>query len=140
MDANRYLSVSYDVRHNPKLELLRRRLGCEPGRGDSTLGCWVALLCIMYDTGRPLHVNDPDVLAYLTDELMLASDTDTMAFLSACAACDLIDAPAWEDMHAVFSESVQEELDYRRQKSDAGKKGGRPRKKHTEKHDEKQVL
>ena len=129
MEANRFFSVSYDVRHHPKLELLRRRLCATPGEGDAVLGCWVVLLCILYDAGGPVHADDPVVMAWLADELMLASTDATERFLTECARCGLIDAEAWETHRWVFSESVYRELEYRQTKVEAGKKSGESRRK-----------
>ena len=128
MDANRFFSVAYDVAVNPKLELLRHRLGWEPGDGDAPLGSWVALLSVMYDTGDALDTSDDGVRWLLMERLGFSSWEGLSAFLDACAAVGLILPVAW-DSGMVWSHGVQVELDYKRSKVEAGRKSGEARRK-----------
>lgn len=128
MDANRFFSVAYDVASNPKVELLRRKLGWEPGAGDAPLGSWVALLSVMYDTGDALDTSDTDVRWLLRTRLGFSTDEGLSAFLDACAECQLILPVAWES-GMVWSKGVQEELNYKRSKVEAGRRSGEARRR-----------
>lgn len=123
MKANRFFSVSYDMPTHPKIQMLE-----DMGGGIVALGQWVALLCLLYDANGVIELTDQ-----LRRFLALRLQTDDLdTFLRACAECGLIDK---EMLTAgrVASNSVCEQLDYYRQKSEAGKKGNAKRwgdKKH----------
>lgn len=116
MKADRFFSVHYDMRHHPKIELLKKLEG-----GIVALGRWFVLLSILYDVGGVIDVNKPLIRSYLADELdMDGGELD--GFLSSCAECELISSELLKMGH-VASEGVSEQLDYQRKKSEAGKKG-----------------
>lgn len=123
MNANRFFSVSFDIRHNPKVEMLSELQG---GR-MAALGRWVALLSLLYDEGGSIMLDSDLKRRYLARELEL--DCEGLdGFLDDCAEVGLIELAAWADRRTVCSFSVVEEIAYRQAKSEAGKAGGRPRK------------
>jgi hypothetical protein len=108
---------------HPKIQMLE-----DIGGGIVAFGQWVSLLCLLYDADGVIELTDP-IRRFLASRLQ-TDDLDV--FLRACAACDLIDK---EMLTAgrIASNSVCEQLDYYRQKSEAGKKGNAKRwsdKKH----------
>lgn len=136
MKATRFFSVAFDIRHHPKIEILRMSCG-----GIAALGRWVALLGILYDSDGVFDLTKSGRTEYLAHELELTTD-ELDAFLISAAECELIDANLLQVGHVV-SHGVCEQLEYQRQKSEAGKMGGRPKKqteKHPKKHPEKHVL
>lgn len=116
MKADRFFSVHYDSRHNPKIELLRDMAG-----GVAAYGRWLVLMAILYDVGGCFMVDTPIKRRYLMKELELDSD-GLDGFLKACADCELIDSGLLEMGHVV-SKGVCDQMEYRKQKSEAGKKG-----------------
>jgi len=117
MKGNRFFSVSYDMPTHPKVDMLR-----DMGGGIVALGRWVALMCLLYDANGVIELTD-------LNRRMLAKrlETDDVdGFLRSCAMCELIDA---EMLSAgrVASRSVCDQLEYYRQKSEAGKKGNEKR-------------
>lgn len=121
MKAGRFFSVHYDIRHNPKIELLR-----DMGAGIVELARWIALMSILYDVGGLYDVTTKAKRRYLIRELELADDEALSEFLSNCAECELISGDLLEIGHVV-SPGVSEQLDYYKTKSEAGKKGNEKR-------------
>ena len=121
MKAGRFFSVHYDIRHNPKIELLR-----DMGAGIVELARWIALMSILYDVGGLYDVTTKAKRRYLMRELELADDEELSAFLTNCAECELISGDLLSIGHVV-SPGVSEQLDYYKQKSEAGKKGNEKR-------------
>lgn len=119
MKADRFFSVHYDIRHNPKIELLRDLEG-----GISALGRWFALMGILYDVGGICELTEPK-RRFLMRELELDSD-GLDRFLHSCAESDLIQ-PDFLEMGKVASHGICDELEYKRKKSEAGKKGNEKR-------------
>lgn len=117
MKADRFFSIHYDMRHNPKIELLK-----DMGNGIIELARWVVLMSILYDVDGLYDMNAKGKRRYLMRELEIATDDDLDEFLSICAECDLISGEMLEMGHIV-SRGVSEQIDYYRQKSEAGKKG-----------------
>lgn len=117
MKADRFFSVHYDMRHNPKIELLK-----DMGNGIIELARWVVLMSILYDVDGLYDMNAKGKRRYLMRELEIATDDDLDEFLSICAECDLISGEMLEMGHIV-SRGVSEQIDYYKQKSEAGKKG-----------------
>ena len=117
MKADRFFSVHYDMRHNPKIELLK-----DMGNGIVELARWIVLMSILYDVDGLYDMNAKGKRRYLMRELEIASDDDLDEFLGICAECDLISGEMLELGHIV-SRGVSEQIDYYRQKSEAGKKG-----------------
>ena len=125
MKADRFFSVHYDMRHNPKIDMLR-----DMGGGIIAFGRWLALMSILYDSDGVL-ILDSLKTRYLTKELELTQDGLT-EFLEQCAECELIDPSLLKEGHIV-SKGICDQLEYSRQKSEAGKKGNEARwgkKKH----------
>ena len=117
MKADRFFSIHYDMRHNPKIELLK-----DMGNGIIELARWVVLMSILYDVDGLYDMNAKGKRRYLMRELEIATDDDLDEFLSICADCDLISGEMLEMGHVV-SRGVSEQIDYYKQKSEAGKKG-----------------
>lgn len=117
MKADRFFSIHYDMRHNPKIELLK-----DMGNGIIELARWVVLMSILYDVDGLYDMNAKGKRRYLMRELEIATDDDLDEFLSICAECDLISGEMLELGHIV-SRGVSEQIDYYKQKSEAGKKG-----------------
>lgn len=117
MKADRFFSIHYDMRHNPKIELLK-----DMGGGIIELARWVVLMSILYDVDGLYDMNAKGKRRYLMRELEIATDDDLDEFLSICAECDLISGEMLEMGHIV-SRGVSEQIDYYKKKSEAGKKG-----------------
>ena len=117
MKADRFFSIHYDMRHNPKIELLK-----DMGNGIIELARWVVLMSILYDVDGLYDMNAKGKRRYLMRELEIATDDDLDEFLSICADCDLISGEMLEMGHIV-SRGVSEQIEYYKQKSEAGKKG-----------------
>ena len=52
MKADRFFSVHYDTRHNPKVELLR-----DMGGGIVEFGRWIVLMSVLYDVDGLYDLN-----------------------------------------------------------------------------------
>lgn len=115
MDANRFFSVPFDNRNDMKILRLRRRLG-----GMAAYGRWVALLGMLYDEGGILDLSDQDMRDVVADELELE---DLDEFFTGLAKVGLIDAGLYGSMSHVVNDGVCREIEYRRKKSEAGRKG-----------------
>ena len=119
MKADRFFSVHYDMRHNPKIDMLR-----DMGGGIIAFGRWLALMSILYDSDGVI-IMDKLKTRYLMKELELDKNGLT-EFLEQCAECELIDPALLKDGHIV-SKGICDQLEYHRQKSEAGKKGNETR-------------
>jgi len=127
MKADRFFSIHYDIRHNPKIDLLRDLEG-----GIVAFGRWVALMSILYDSDGLYDLTAKAKRRYLVKELELRDDDDLDGFLKSCAECDLL-SPELLEMGHVVSPGISEQLDYYKQKSEMGKKAAESRwseKKH----------
>lgn len=120
MDANRFFSVPFDNRNDVKMKRLRKRLG-----GYAGYGRWVALLGMLYDEKGILDISNDDMREIVADELEL---DDVGGFFSVLADIGLIDKELYHSMLHVVNHGVCDELDYRKQKSEAGKKSGAARR------------
>ena len=121
MKADRFFSVHYDIRHNPKIDLLRDLEG-----GMVAFGRWMALLSILYDVDGLYDINSKAKKRYLAKELELRNEDDLDGFLHSCAECDLL-SPELLDMGHVVSPGVSEQLEYYKQKSEIGKRAAESR-------------
>lgn len=117
MKADRFFSVHYDMRHNPKIELLR-----DMGDGIIELARWIVLMSILYDSDGLFDMNAKGKKRYLMKELEFGSSNELDEFLCMCVECDLISGELL-DMGHVVSRGVSEQIEYYKQKSEAGKKG-----------------
>ena len=117
MKADRFFSVHYDMRHNPKIELLR-----DMGGGMAALGRWLALMSILYDVGGLYDISKPLKRRYLAKELELNDDDELREFLLMCADCELLSGELLELGHVV-SPGISDQIEYQKKKSEAGKKG-----------------
>lgn len=130
MDAQRFFNVSYDSRNHPKVRMLRMM-----GGGIVEYGRYVALLGILYDMGNRVYVGDGSdplgnaTAALLADELDVGTLDELRAWLGMAAECGLISGEALAELGIVASNSVGDQLVYREKKAEAGRTGGRPRKK-----------
>lgn len=121
MKADRFFSIHYDMRHNPKIELLK-----DMGNGIIELARWVVLMSILYDVDGLYDMNAKGKRRYLMRELEIVNDDDLDEFLSICAECDLISGEMLEMGHIV-SRGVSEQIEYYKQKSNIGKKAAEGR-------------
>lgn len=121
MRADRFFSVHYDMRHNPKIELLK-----DMGDGIAELGRWVALMSILYDVGGLYDISTQPKRKYLMRELELANEEDLHGFLGNCAECGLLSEDLLQFGHVV-SPGISEQIEYYNTKSEAGKKGAEKR-------------
>ena len=119
MDANRFFSVPFDNRNDVKMLRIRRRLG-----GMAAYGRWVALLGMLYDEGGVLDMNDQEMRDITADELEL-DDVDW--FFTELARIGLIDKELYESVGHVVNDGVCREIEYRKKKSEAGRKGNEAR-------------
>lgn len=117
MKADRFFSVHYDSRHNPKIELLR-----DMGGGLVEYARWIVLLALLYDSDGLLDLNAKGKKRYLMRELEFDSEDGLKTFLQDCAECNLISAELLELGHVV-SRGVSDEIEFHNKKSAAGKKG-----------------
>ena len=128
--VSKFFKMPYDIPHDPRIQLIRDECG-----GIIALAYWVTLLANLYYWDGLIDLTKPGQRTRLKRELEL-DDEGLDRFLEACAAVNFIDAELLKMGHVV-SHGVCDELAYKKTKSDAGKQGGRPRKKQREKHDEK---
>lgn len=129
MDANRFFSVPYDNRNDITIRRMKKTMG-----GIAAYGRFISLLGELYDADGLLDLNDAATRDIVADELEL-SDVDEF-FIGLCRL-GLIDAIAYNTRNHVIIRGVCDELEYRRQRSECGKRGGRPRKKQDREAEEK---
>lgn len=115
MDANRFFSIPYDNRNDVKMRRLRKRLG-----GYAGYGRWVALLGMLYDEKGVLDMNDQEMREIVSEELDL---DDVDGFFCELSGLGLIDGELYAEMSHVVNHGVCDEIEYRRKKSEAGRKG-----------------
>jgi hypothetical protein len=115
MDANRFFSIPYDNRNDVKMRRLRKRLG-----GYAGYGRWVALLGMLYDEKGILDMNDQEMREIVAEELDL---DDVDMFFDELSMLGLIDRELYASMSHVVNHGVCDEIEYRRKKSEAGRKG-----------------
>ena len=97
------------------MKVLRKMAGYEG------YGRYWALVETLYDSDGVYLIDKPVFKQVLADEL--ETDLDGLdLFLKSCAECGLIDSGLLEIGHVV-SKTVCDQLEYDRQKSEAGKKG-----------------
>ena len=116
MKADRFFSVHYDMRHNPKIELLR-----DMGGGMAALGRWLVLMSILYDVGGLYDISTALKRRYLVKELELDSDEELSEFLALCVECELLSGELLK-MNHVVSPGISEQIEYYKTKSEIGKK------------------
>lgn len=119
MRADRFYSVPYDGRHDPRMRVLREQCG-----GIVAYARWHVLLELLYQLNGIVDNSNEVFHNVLLDELEL--DEDGLAFfLEKLAEIDFIDAHFLHAENHIVSRGVCEQLDYRKSRSDAGKQGGR---------------
>ena len=121
MKADRFFSVHFDARHNPKIELLK-----DMGDGLVEFARWVVLMSILYDSDGLYDLNAKGKKRYLMRELEVGSESELAEFLEACAECELISGELLEIGHVV-SRGVSEQIEYYKSKSEVGKKAAQAR-------------
>ncbi len=123
MNANRFFSVPYDNRNDVTIKLLRHN-----ANGLYGYGRWVALLGMLYDSHGCLRLELPGMVPLLMCELEFTEQDVLLDYLETLADLNLIDATALHARKTVVSKGVCEQLEFRNNKTEAGKKGGRPKK------------
>ena len=127
MQDKRYYSVSYDERNYPEIRLLRNMAG-----GLIAYARWEVLKQLLYSFDGCIALDDVNVVPLVMAELEFETKEELTEYLDVCRACKLIDREAYtRDM--VISPEVAYQLAYLAECREAGKKGGRPRKKPIEK-------
>lgn len=122
MKSNKFFSVAWDVIFDPKIEILGMLVeGLKVSRKVMAVGLWVSLLSLLYYCDGLVDISEPIRKKWLMNALGL-SEPDLTAFLKACESCELIDGDLLEMGH-VANHGVCDEIEYRKQKSEAGKKG-----------------
>ena len=121
MKADRFFSVHYDARHNPKIDLLRDECG-----GIVAFGRWIVLMSILYDGDGLYDISTKAKRRYLMKELEYTNEDELRGFLNACVECDLLSGDLLEMGHVV-SHGVCEQIEYYKQKAEAGKAGAEKR-------------
>lgn len=121
MKADRFFSVHYDMRHNPKIELLR-----DMGGGMAALGRWLVLMSILYDVGGLYDISTALKRRYLVKELELDSDEELSEFLALCVECELLSGELLK-MNHVVSPGISEQIEYYKTKSATAKKAAEER-------------
>jgi hypothetical protein len=126
MNANRFISLSLDLWNGRKFLALQMLRGDE----DRMLvtGRFIRLLCLCYDYDGVIDWTDDLVRRVVSSELGMQED-DAGAFIADCVRIGFFDAELWDAKRHATAKGVTDEIAYRRAKSEAGKKGGRPRKK-----------
>lgn len=119
MDANRFFSVPYDNRNDVKMRRVRKRLN-----GYAGYGRWVALLGMLYDENGILDMSDAEMREIICEELELE---DADEFFTTLAEIGLIDKELYNSLSHVVNNGVLEQIEYRKKKSDAAKKGNQKR-------------
>lgn len=127
MQDKRYYSVSYDERNYPEIRLLRNMAG-----GLIAYARWEVLKQLLYSFDGCIALDDENVVPLVMSELEFKTKEELNKYLDACKACKLIDWGALE-RGSIVSYEVAEQIAYINECREAGKKGGRPRKKPTEK-------
>ena len=117
MDANRFFSIPYDATHDFKIRRLKIK-----GGGIIAYGRWVALLGMLYDEHGLIDLNDNATNLVVQMELELLTE-EMPKFFELLAEVGLIDSELYHSLNHVVNSGVCEELEYRKQKSEAGKKG-----------------
>ena len=125
MKGDRFYSVPYDARNDPKTMYVRMKCG-----GIVAYGRWQALLGILYDQDGTIDLSDEAMHKVIEAELELKGEK-LDEFIDVLAAVNVgwIDLTSWKTQRRVTSQSVYEQLHYKDRFSDAGKQGGRGNKK-----------
>lgn len=123
MKGNRFYSIPYDARNDPKMKLLRRKCG-----GIAAFGRWQALLGILYDEDARIDLSDQTMHEVIEAELELKG-AKLDDFIDVLAEVGWVDRGFWEAERHVVSASVYEQLHYKEVRSSSGKKGGRGNKR-----------
>ena len=118
MDANRFFSVPFDNRNDVKIKRLRKRFGM------AGYGRWIALLGMLFDEDGIIDMSSQDMREVVAEELELE---DVDEFFTALSDIGLIDKELYRSMSHVVNKGVCDELEYRKKKSAAGKKGNAKR-------------
>lgn len=128
MKANKFFPVAWDVLFDPKIEMLGMLVGhLKVSARVVAVGLWVCLLSILYYNDGIIDLNKKARKPMLMRVLGLSED-DLQVFIDACMECDLVE-PELYGMGHIVNHGVCDEIEYHRQKSEAGRKSGESRKK-----------
>lgn len=120
--ANHYFSVPRDILSDPRIELLEEL----SGNGITALAWWIGLLSLLYYYHGLIDLTKPGQRTQLVKKLQMTDESELESFLDACVVCDFISADMLSMGHIV-SRGVCEQLDYKTNKSEAGKRGMKAR-------------
>lgn len=119
MKGGKFFSVPYDVYCSPEMRYLRRKCG-----GIAAFGRWMALVAILYTQGGAMDLDNETMHKVIEDELeMKPQQLDE--FIEALSEIGWVDAQMWKSNKHVISESVLEQLNYKKTMKERGEKGGR---------------
>ena len=117
MDGNRFFSIPYDNRNDITIRRMKKTMG-----GVAAYGRWVSLLGMLYDADGLLDMSDAAMREIVAEELELE---DVDGFFCGLCQLELIDARLYHDTNHVVCAGVCDQLQYRKAKSEAGRRGGR---------------
>lgn len=119
MKSNRFFTVAYDARNTSEMRYVRKRCG-----GLIAFGRWMALLGILYEQDGGIDLADPVMFDVVKDELEIERDEELVELVDALAAVKWVDAAMWGESRHVISGSVCDQIEFRKSRASAGRKGG----------------
>lgn len=126
MKVNKFFSVAWDVIHEPKIEMLSMMVSdLKVNARVVAVGLWVCLLSMLYYCDGLIDLTKPARKQMLKNTLGL-SDDDLHSFLEACESCELLEPELLATGHVV-NHGVCDEIEYRKAKSEEGKKSASKR-------------
>lgn len=120
--TNNYFTVPRDILSDPRIELMEELTG----KGITALAWWIGLLSLLYYSHGLIDLTIQGQKRQIIRKLQMADETELDSFLNACVTCKFIDGELLEIGHIV-SRGVCEQMDYKKSKSEAGKKGMKAR-------------
>lgn len=125
MNANIFMDVSRELWGNVEFRAVR---ALRPDESEATTtGLWVILLRYLYGFHGVIDWSDPTVRAVVCDGFRESEDS-VAGFIADCARAGFLDKALWEEEKHAVSKGVCEQIEYRKNKGEAGRMGGRPKK------------
>ena len=121
MRGDKFYSVPYDGRNDPRMRVLREQCG-----GIVAYARWHVLLELLYQLDGVVDNSSEVFHNLLLDELEM-NDEELDFFLEKLAEIDFIDAHFLHTENHVVSRGVCDQLEYKKSRVETGKMGGRPR-------------
>lgn len=120
MKSNRFFTIAFDARNSSKMRYVERKVG----DGLLTFGRWIALLGMLHEQDGAIDLSAPVMREVVRDELEFANDEELDAFVEAIADVRWVDPGMWHDKRHLISENVIGQIEYRKKRAEAGRKGG----------------